>query len=226
MKNKWFWIIGGTIVLAGAIGSYLLLRKPKSNEGKNDFEPPCGNNPFSTKDELISFQRWVINTKGDKTILGTGGSTGFGDDGSWGKNSQNAYTKYSAKYFKDEAKEPFVFRDLKKSLPFTFGYFTKENYEYEVPTLDLEGLSESISFFTNNRFFSFPYGYKGTWSLTPVPTLTITEPLDIKGTKFTGTDMLEASKKLFTYGEAQSGVDGTKSMDLDFSNFNDFDIQL
>jgi hypothetical protein len=38
--------------------------------------------------------------------------------------------------------------------------------------------------------------------------------------------MLEASKKLFTYGEAQSGVDGTKSMDLDFSNFNDFDIQL
>jgi len=98
MKNKWFWIIGGTIVLAGAIGSYLLLRKPKSNEGKNDFEPPCGNNPFSTKDELISFQRWVINTKGDKTILGKGGSTGLGDDGVWGCKTNDAYKKYGKDY--------------------------------------------------------------------------------------------------------------------------------
>jgi len=239
-------IIISSIVLAGlGVGAYFLFRKRKP---KNDKQEPfvqssstqissgsrqtsggggstLMKNPFSTKEELLSFQRWVINVEGDKKILGKGGSTGFGDDGIWGKNSQNAYTKYSAKYFKDEAKEPYVFRDLRKSLPFTFGYFTFENYESKEPSLDVEGIGKSISFFTNNRFFSSPYGFKGNWSLTPV-TLTITEPSDIKGTKFTGTDMSEAYQKLFTYGEAQSGVDGTKSMDLDFSNFNDFDIQL
>lgn len=240
-------IIISSIVIAGlGVGAYFLFRKRKP---KNDKQEPfvqssstqissgsrqtsggggstLMKNPFSTKEELLSFQRWVINVEGDKKILGKGGSTGFGDDGSWGKNSQNAYTKYSAKYFKDEAKEPYVFRDLKKSLSFASPYSTTENYEDKVPTLDFGGFGESISFFTNNRFFSFPYGMKGNWSLKPVPTLNITEPSDIKGTKFTGTDMAEASEKLFTYAKAQSGVDGTKSMDLDFSNFNDFDIQL
>ena len=59
-------------------------------------------NPFTTKEELIAFQQYVINTKGDKTILGKGGSTGFGDDGSWGRNSATAYDKYGVDYQKNK----------------------------------------------------------------------------------------------------------------------------
>ena len=31
-----------------------------------------------TKDEILSFQKWVINTKKDKNILGKSGLSGFG----------------------------------------------------------------------------------------------------------------------------------------------------
>jgi hypothetical protein len=57
-------------------------------------------NPFSSKDELLAFQQWVINTKGDKSILGSGGASGFGDDGKWGKKSAKAWDKYGADYKK------------------------------------------------------------------------------------------------------------------------------
>lgn len=238
-------IIISSIALVGlGVGAYFLFRKRKPKKDKQEPFVPMNisseikqtsgggssgstmKNPFSTKQELLSFQRWVINVEGDKKILGEGGPTGFGDDGIWGPKNQNAYTKYSAKYFKDEAKEPYVLKELKKSLPFSFGYYTEEKYQDAVPTLDYGTFGKSISFFKNSRFFSFPYGIKGNWSLTPVPTLTITEPSDIKGTKFTGKDMSEASQKLFKYGEAQSGADGNNSMDIDFANFTDFDIQL
>jgi hypothetical protein len=63
---------------------------------------PFTANPFTTKPELIAFQQYVINTKGDKTILGKGGSTGFGDDGSWGRNSAAAYDKYGVDYQKNK----------------------------------------------------------------------------------------------------------------------------
>jgi len=55
-------------------------------------------NPFATTNDLLKFQRWVIVTKGDKTILGKGGSTGFGDDGQWGSKSASAYSKYQSGY--------------------------------------------------------------------------------------------------------------------------------
>jgi len=55
-------------------------------------------NPFKTKDEVLKFQQWVINTKKDKTILGKGGSTGYGDDGSWGSKSASAWDKYGKEY--------------------------------------------------------------------------------------------------------------------------------
>lgn len=60
--------------------------------------PAVISNPFLTKAELLAFQKWVINTKGDKTILGKGGSTGFGDDGSWGSKTSSAWIKYGAEY--------------------------------------------------------------------------------------------------------------------------------
>jgi len=57
-------------------------------------------NPFKTKAEVVAFQQYVINTKNDKTILGQGGSTGFGDDGNWGPKTSKAWTKYGADYLK------------------------------------------------------------------------------------------------------------------------------
>jgi hypothetical protein len=48
--------------------------------------------------DILDFQKWVINKKGDKTILGGGGSTGFGDDGKWGSKTQKAWAKYKEDY--------------------------------------------------------------------------------------------------------------------------------
>jgi hypothetical protein len=55
-------------------------------------------NPFSTKAQLKAFQQWVINVKKDKTILGSGGDSGFGDDGLWGSKSAKAWAKYGNEY--------------------------------------------------------------------------------------------------------------------------------
>jgi outer membrane protein OmpA-like peptidoglycan-associated protein len=54
--------------------------------------------PGSRPSNLLDFQRWVINVKGNKTILGGGGSTGFGDDGKWGSKSSKAWTTYGTEY--------------------------------------------------------------------------------------------------------------------------------
>lgn len=46
-------------------------------------------NPFPDLMSLRMFQNWVINTKKDRAILGTGGA-----DGIWGKNTARAWAKY------------------------------------------------------------------------------------------------------------------------------------
>lgn len=55
-------------------------------------------NPFSNSADLKKFQQYVINVKGDKAVLGTGGDSGYGDDGKWGRKSALAYDKYGADY--------------------------------------------------------------------------------------------------------------------------------
>lgn len=55
-------------------------------------------NPFSTKAQVKAFQQWVINVKNDKTILGSGGDSGFGDDGIWGSKTAKAWSKYGNEY--------------------------------------------------------------------------------------------------------------------------------
>lgn len=70
---------------------------PKGNIGGTP-TASTSSNPFSTKAELLAFQQWVINTKGDKTILGSGGASGFGDDGLWGSKSAKAWNKYGNDY--------------------------------------------------------------------------------------------------------------------------------
>lgn len=47
---------------------------------------------------IKGFQQWVINTKGDKSILGKGGDSGYGDDGIWGTKTAKAWNKYSSEY--------------------------------------------------------------------------------------------------------------------------------
>jgi hypothetical protein len=70
-----------------------------SGGGGTSYTPPTfTSNPFKTTDEVLKFQKWVINTKKDKTILGSGGSTGFGDDGKWGAKSGSAWDKYGKEY--------------------------------------------------------------------------------------------------------------------------------
>jgi len=75
-------------------------------------------NPFKTQDEVLKFQQWVINTKKDKTILGTGGSTGFGDDGKWGSKSGSAWDKYGKEYLTGagSGSGTQVYADLEKDI--------------------------------------------------------------------------------------------------------------
>ena len=54
--------------------------------------------PADGPKDIKAFQQWVINTKKDKTILGKGGDSGFGDDGRWGKNTNTAWQKYGKEY--------------------------------------------------------------------------------------------------------------------------------
>jgi hypothetical protein len=108
-------VILSFVAIAGVVG-YLIYRnyknKPKGTDSDTtpEFTPaPTGGgstgggstssgNPFATQNDLLKFQRWVIVTKGDKTILGKGGSTGFGDDGRWGSKSASAWAKYQKDY--------------------------------------------------------------------------------------------------------------------------------
>jgi hypothetical protein len=121
-KGKGFAVVLSMVAIAGVI-AYVLYRRYKkkkdempsidsgttftpaptptstgSSSGSSSGSSTSNGNPFATKDDLIKFQQWVINTKGDKTILGKGGSTGFGDDGIWGSNSAKAFAKYGSEY--------------------------------------------------------------------------------------------------------------------------------
>ena len=52
----------------------------------------------TTYKEIKKFQQYVINVKGDKSVLGTGGDSGYGDDGKWGKRTNVAWDKYGKSY--------------------------------------------------------------------------------------------------------------------------------
>jgi hypothetical protein len=113
-KGKGLAVGLSVLAIVGVVG-YILYRRYKKKKdempsidtgltsttttgGTSSGSSTSNGNPFATKDDLIKFQQWVINTKGDKTILGKGGSTGFGDDGIWGSNSAKAFAKYGSEY--------------------------------------------------------------------------------------------------------------------------------
>ena len=117
MKKKV--IIWGGIAIVAGIATYFLVkrfRKPQTSEvpvvtPDAEAVPPAGNEggapagggappELDTKDKVLAFQQWVINTKNDKTILGSGGASGYGDDGIWkaGGKTDAAWTKYGGIY--------------------------------------------------------------------------------------------------------------------------------
>jgi hypothetical protein len=80
------------------------LDKPMTPPSSNP-QTPVGSNPQtpvsskpSDAPDTKTFQQWVINKKGDKTILGKGGDSGFGDDGQWGARTKAAWDKYKNDY--------------------------------------------------------------------------------------------------------------------------------
>jgi hypothetical protein len=80
------------------------LDKPITPPSSNP-QTPVGSKPQtpviskpSDAPDTKTFQQWVINKKGDKTILGKGGDSGFGDDGQWGARTKAAWDKYKNDY--------------------------------------------------------------------------------------------------------------------------------
>jgi hypothetical protein len=72
------------------------LTKPLASVSSNP-QTPVSSKPSDAPDTK-TFQQWVINKKGDKTILGKGGDSGFGDDGQWGARTKVAWDKYKNEY--------------------------------------------------------------------------------------------------------------------------------
>lgn len=118
MKKKL--IIWSGIALIAGVATYFLVKRfrkptdtppPPPAPAGNEITPPAGDGTgntggakppaeLDTKAKVLAFQQWVINTKKDKTILGTGGASGYGDDGIWkaGGKTDAAWTKYGAEY--------------------------------------------------------------------------------------------------------------------------------
>jgi len=106
--KKWIWISTGAITLG--VGGFFLFKAIRDkffnggfeNNSRNQSPSSSGNisssNPFASSNELKAFQKWVINVKGNKTILGGGGDSGFGDDGIWGSKSASAWAQYGSEY--------------------------------------------------------------------------------------------------------------------------------
>ena len=120
MKKKV--IIWGGIAIVAGIATYFIVkrfRKPQTSDVPAvtpgaEVVPPAGGGggnegdgggssaptELDSKAKVLAFQQWVINTKKDKTMLGRGGASGYGDDGIWkaGGKTDAAWTKYGAEY--------------------------------------------------------------------------------------------------------------------------------
>lgn len=160
-NTRKYLIYGSIAAIVGVIGYYIWKdskkpeEKPKDDgvvddgglkDGQQDDKGSGGSTPTPTEQPLKSenairkFQYYVINTKGDKTILGTGGESGYGDDGQWGDKTKAAWDKYGA--------------DYKKSFP-------KKNPSESDPAL---GITTQNKLNFNKLVASYP---KGTLSQTP-----------------------------------------------------------
>jgi hypothetical protein len=121
-SSKLMWIIGGLIVVAGGVGAYLLLRKPKEETGSEETNTDSDNNSdlglglssgsetytapaeLNTTDKIKAFQDWMdAQGKGwimDKNtgkwkLLNKG--AGYG---TYGKNTDAVWKVYGVDYLK------------------------------------------------------------------------------------------------------------------------------
>jgi hypothetical protein len=84
-------------------------------------------NPFVNKAELLAFQKWVFDVKKDKSLA----TTKFpnGQDGSWGKLSAAAWTKYGKEYLTSKETGDVSTDLMKKEIDFIINY-SKGSGEY------------------------------------------------------------------------------------------------
>ena len=84
--------------------------------------PPVGtiSNPFVNKAELVAFQKWVFDVKKD-TSLATPKFPN-GQDGSWGKLSATAWTKYGKEYLTSKETGDVSTKPSDKDIDFIIKY--------------------------------------------------------------------------------------------------------
>lgn len=122
-NTRKYLIYGSIATIVGVLAYFIWKGSKKDDKPKNDFTPqpdndnqfkdqnkgggvggntpaPTEDRPLKSENAIRKFQYYVINTKGDKTILGSGGESGYGDDGQWGSKTKAAWDKYGADYKK------------------------------------------------------------------------------------------------------------------------------
>jgi hypothetical protein len=136
-----------SVLAVAGIGLYFVLRsKPKNSNPEldldaNDLSPlpssPTASNEVDQPNNVLEFQEWVILVKKDKTILGSGGASGFGDDGKFGSKTQLAWKKYKPeflkwKYNKPQIAQPSISDSLQKDIQtiiaMATGVFATKNF--------------------------------------------------------------------------------------------------
>jgi hypothetical protein len=118
--SKIFWIIGGLVVIAGGVGAYFLLRKPKEETGSEETNTDSDNNSdlglglssasatytapaeLNTTDKIKAFQDWMdaqgkgwVLVNGKYKLLNKG--AGYG---TYGKNTDAVWKVYGVAYLK------------------------------------------------------------------------------------------------------------------------------
>jgi len=120
--SKMFWIIGSLIVVAGSVGAYFLLRKPKEEKGADDTNTDTNSDEkqitetilgsdkktytapseLNSTDKIKAFQDWMdaqgkgwVNKNGKWVLLNKG--AGYGN---YGKSTDAVWKVYGSEYLK------------------------------------------------------------------------------------------------------------------------------
>lgn len=120
-NTRKYLIYGSIAAIVGVIGYYIWKSSKTDDKPKDDTvpdvdnpvkdgnikdnsggatAPPAEDIPLKSENAIRKFQYYVINTKKDETILGSGGNSGYGDDGKWGGKTKAAWDKYGEEYKK------------------------------------------------------------------------------------------------------------------------------
>lgn len=256
INTRKYLIYGSIATIVGVLAYLIWKGSKKDNKPKNDFTPqpdndnqfkdqtikdqnkgggvggntpaPTEDRPLKSENAIRKFQYYVINTKGDKTILGSGGESGYGDDGQWGSKTKAAWDKYGADYKKSlsgggssstttQATQAQTNKQMMDKLQFAL-----TGNSAVTPLSDASGRIIRVNFYTTWKgedmrivFFEMKSGKKpayyyikndkdkvvkeGFWTFDGTT-------YDFKGTKAKGTKLLDCIKTLVgvnvAYGES------------------------